>query len=64
MKNKDRWVVEVSDIDSDEDWVQVAECDDSTTAIAIADAMHSLMQTALVGQHFFQVRTHIALDDV
>lgn len=64
MGKNDKWVVEVSDTDDKYGgvrlWVRVAECGDSMTAIAIADAMHSLMQTGLLGHKLFQVRTRIA----
>lgn len=68
MGKDDKWVVEVSDTDDKYGgvrlWVRVAECGDNTTAIAIADAMHSLMQTGLLGHKLFQVRTRIASDGV
>lgn len=58
MNAKENWVVEVSGSGDDDGWVRVAETSESSTAIA--DAMHSLMQTGIVGRTLFQVRTSIA----
>ena len=38
------------------DWVRLCSCD-GNTALAIADALHNLMLTGLVGESRFQVRT-------
>ena len=57
MNAKENWVVEVSGSGDDDGWVRVAETSESSTAIAIADAIHSLMQTGIVGRTLFQVRT-------
>lgn len=67
MNAKENWVVEVQCSAPVEgggcEWVQIAECGDSATAIAIGDALHNLMQTGIVGRCPFQIRTRISVGD-
>lgn len=61
------WLVEVRRTNplnrETDDWVRVAECEDSLTAIAVADAFHNLMQTGLVKSHLLQVRTRASSEE-
>ena len=61
---KGAWVVEVREAVTESgdngDWIPIAECDDSTTAIAIGDALHTFMQTGLTGNRSFQTQTRMA----
>lgn len=64
MNAKERWVVEVrassTETDDGNEWIRIAECDNSTAAIAIGDALHNLMQTGLVRYRTFQIQTRMA----
>lgn len=59
----EQWVVEVRKTNPLErmgdGWSRIAECADSKAAIEVADALHNLMQTGLVGSHLLQVRTRL-----
>lgn len=59
----ERWVVEVRRTNPLErvgdGWSRIAECADSKASIEVADALHNLMQTGLVGSHLLQVRTRL-----
>lgn len=64
MNAKENWVVEVQPSapmeDGGREWVQIAECGDSATAIAVGDALYNLMHTGIVGRCPFQIRTRIS----
>lgn len=59
----EQWVVEVRKTNplerTGDGWSRIAECADSKAAIEVADALHNLMQTGLVGSHLLQVRTRL-----
>lgn len=56
------WIVEVrkgTPAPASAPWVRVTECADGDTAIAVADALHNLAQSGVIGIHLLQVRTRV-----